>query len=48
MLTPVQVMLINKIMPKGFKLESHEFLIKAAESIKPAAKKQKTNVLLIL
>jgi hypothetical protein len=32
-------------MPKGFKVESEENMLKAVESIKPAAKKQKTSVI---
>jgi len=31
-------------MPKGFKLESDENLVKALESIRPIAKKQKISV----
>jgi len=45
MLTPLQVLLINKRMPKGFKFELEENLLKYMESIKPPAKKAKSNVL---
>ena len=41
---PIQSILINRLMPKGFKLESQENMIKASEAIKPAAKKQKLSV----
>ncbi len=38
------MILINKMMPRGFKLETDENMVKAVESIRPASKKQKTNV----
>ena len=44
MLSPLQVLLINKRMPKGFKLELEENLLKYLDTIKPPAKKTKTNV----
>jgi len=31
-------------MPKGFKLESEELLLKSMETIKPVVKKQKSSV----
>lgn len=34
-------------MPKGFKLESQENMLKAVESIKPISKKQKVSVIKI-
>lgn len=36
--------MINKRMPKGFKLELEENLLKYLDTIKPPAKKIKTNV----
>jgi len=45
MLTPLQLLLINKRMPKGYKLELEENLLKYMESIKPPAKKPKLNVI---
>ena len=43
-LTPLQSMLVNKLMPRGFKIESEENMIKAVENIRPVAKKQKVSV----
>ena len=43
-LTPFQALMINKIMPKGFKLESKENMIKYVDTIKPPTKKNKSNV----
>lgn len=48
MLTPLQVLMINKRMPKGFKLELEENLLKYLDTIKPPAKKTKANVSLVL
>lgn len=42
--TPIQAIIINKRMPKGIKIETEENVIKAAESLKPVAKKQKIGV----
>jgi len=44
MLTPLQVLMINKKMPKGYKLELEENLLKYLDTIKPPVKKTKTNV----
>lgn len=45
LLKPIHIILINKKMPKGFKLELEENMTKALEIIKPSAvKKQKINV----
>jgi hypothetical protein len=44
LLTPIQMILINKKMPKGFKLESEENIVKALELFRPSAKKQKISV----
>lgn len=44
MLSPLQVLMINKRMPKGYKLELEENLLKYLDTIKPPAKKSKTNV----
>lgn len=44
MITPLHVLMINKRMPKGFKLELEENLLKYLDTIKPPAKKTKTNV----
>ena len=44
LLTPLQVLMINKLMPKGFKLELEENLLKYVEAIKPPSKKPKSNV----
>ena len=46
MLSPLQVLMINKRMPKGFKLELEENLLKQIEAVKPPLKKQKSNVFL--
>jgi hypothetical protein len=46
MLTPLQVLMINKKMPKGYKLELEENLLKYLDTIKPPVKKTKTNVLI--
>jgi len=40
--TPLQTILINKIMPRGFKLESEENMLRTVESFRPMPKKQKT------
>ena len=42
--TPLQTILINKRMPKGFKIESEENMLKVVENIRPITKKQKTSV----
>ena len=42
--TPLQSILINKNMPRGFKIETEENMLKVVENIRPAAKKQKTTV----
>ena len=47
MLTPLQVLILNKRMPKGYKLELEENLLKYMETIKPPAKKTKTNVFFV-
>ncbi len=46
MLSPLQVLMINKRMPKGYKLELEENLLKYLDTIKPAPKKTKVNVCL--
>jgi hypothetical protein len=43
-LTPMLNILLNKRMPRGFKLESDENMLKAFETIRPAVKKQKIYV----
>jgi hypothetical protein len=42
--SPLQSILVNKHMPRGFKIESEENMVKAVENIRPVAKKQKTSV----
>jgi hypothetical protein len=48
MLTPLQGILLNKLIPRGFKLETEENVLKALDQItRTAPKRQKSNVIII-
>jgi hypothetical protein len=48
MLTPLQGILLNKLIPRGFKLETEENMLKALDQItRTAPKRQKSSVIII-